>query len=523
MTHQTVKFKNRHLTIIIVMVLIVILFPSTCLGNPIYGVHVINVSAMGEIGGGQDGVISNNYIFRFTSMGKCSVYKVETGSYICSFQLDKYEKIKSHSNSACFGKSFYSTKDEFPLLYCNIYNNHVNDKDKKLGTCCVYRIIRNGSIFSSQLVQVIRIGFVEDTTMWKSGSSDVRPYGNFIIDIDNNSLYAYTMRDTNRTTRFFRFSVPTLEEGSYDEYIGCNVVTLNSSDINSYFDIPYSYYIQGVCYYDGKVFSLEGFTESGRLKVIDLNEKKLLIEYPTAQYFGQTEPEMIVQQDGIFYYADVSGNLYTFSISSEHIWDKGFIKRKPNYKSTGIKLFTCTICGQVKEETIPVLDRFSLASCTVSGIKNKTYNGKRITQTLSIKHNNTTLKQGTDFTVSYKNNINTGIAKIILTGKEKYKESITKTFYIKPARTQISKLIPSIGRVKLNWNKAKSGTGYEVQYKIRGTRKYQSTLIKGLKKNSRTIKSLEKKTYQFRVRAYKKVGRKMLYSKWSKVRTVKVK
>ena len=72
--------------------------------------------------------------------------------------------------------------------------------------------------------------------------------------------------------------------------------------------------------------------------------------------------------------------------------------------------------------------------------------------------------------------------------------------------------------------KAESGTGYEIQYKINGTSKYKSVSTKSINSNSISIKKLKSgKQYQFRIRVYTKVGKKVLTSKWSKVKTTRTK
>ncbi len=59
-----------------------------------------------------------------------------------------------------------------------------------------------------------------------------------------------------------------------------------------------------------------------------------------------------------------------------------------------------------------------------------TYNGKAKKPAVTVKVDGTTLKNGTDYTVSYKNNINAGTAKAIITGKGNYQGTVTKTFTI---------------------------------------------------------------------------------------------
>lgn len=41
--------------------------------------------------------------------------------------------------------------------------------------------------------------------------------------------------------------------------------------------------------------------------------------------------------------------------SGEHVWDNGVVKTEPTYDTTGIKTFTCTVCGMTRDETIEKL------------------------------------------------------------------------------------------------------------------------------------------------------------------------
>lgn len=101
----------------------------------------------------------------------------------------------------------------------------------------------------------------------------------------------------------------------------------------------------------------------------------------------------------------------------------------------------------------------------------------------------------------------------------------------KPKKTQISRIVSKGGRkIVIVW-KAKPGvSGYQIQCSLKknfkkGTKTYT---IKGKKKTSKTIKKLKaKKKYFIRVRSFTKTkvnGKtKKVFSKWSKVKKVKVK
>lgn len=76
----------------------------------------------------------------------------------------------------------------------------------------------------------------------------------------------------------------------------------------------------------------------------------------------------------------------------------------------------------------------------------------------------------------------------------------------------------------LKWN-ISNGTGYQLQYSQSKKFKNKKTvIIKGRNTLSKTVKKLKKnKKYYFRIRAYDKVNGVKKYSKWSKIKSVKVK
>ena len=79
-----------------------------------------------------------------------------------------------------------------------------------------------------------------------------------------------------------------------------------------------------------------------------------------------------------------------------------------------------------------------ISECTVSGIRNKTYNGKAQTQNITVKDGDKTLVSGTDYTLAYKNNKNAGTASLTITGKGDYKGSVTKIFKIAKANNPMT-------------------------------------------------------------------------------------
>jgi hypothetical protein len=181
-----------------------------------------------------------------------------------------------------------------------------------------------------------------------------------------------------------------------------------------------------------------------------------------------------------------------------------------------------TITGQtVKSEKPKVI---SISNATVKVITDKVYSGKAIKPVLTVKLNGKTLKVGTDYTVSYKNNKNIGKATITIAGKGMYKGTKTAHFNIVPGKTSISKVKVGKKQIKVTWkkvSKAQKITKYQIRYKAKSAKKWTTKEVSA-KSGSITIKKLKKgKTYQVQVRSYKTVARVKYYSAWSKVKTSK--
>ncbi len=287
----------------------------------------LKYTELGNIEAVQDGAIFDGKLFVLGGGGSGAVYSLAPFAKIGALALDGKDIIKPHANSVCFGSTYYAAGDKYPLLYVNIYNNYASAEDRMEGTCCVYRVTETDGVFSTQLVQVIRIGFTEDLTLWKSkeNNGDVRPYGNFVVDTDRNKLYAFVMRDADKATRFFGFDLPALTEGVYSESYGCHLVTLDAADIESQFDTEYFNYMQGACYHDGMIFSNEGFhSASGSepvLRVVNLKGQKTEEVYQLAQAGLVKEPEVICVDaaDGSLYYAAADGVLRKLTVRGENL------------------------------------------------------------------------------------------------------------------------------------------------------------------------------------------------------------
>ena len=173
----------------------------------------------------------------------------------------------------------------------------------------------------------------------------------------------------------------------------------------------------------------------------------------------------------------------------------------------GSKHRECTICKKVLETAeIPALSRISISKASVTlSTSTYAYDGKAKKPGVTVKLNGKTLKNGTDYTVSYSNNTKVGTAKVTITGKGNYTGSVSKTFSIKnnfkkatvsgiSTKAFTGKNITQSITVKYNGKTLKKGTDYTVSYsnnkkigtatvKIAGKGSYTGTVTKTFKIN----------------------------------------
>ena len=187
-------------------------------------------------------------------------------------------------------------------------------------------------------------------------------------------------------------------------------------------------------------------------------------------------------------------------------------------KITGKSNYTGSV-----SKTYSIKNNFKKA--TVSGISNKSYTGKNITQSITAKYNGKTLKKGTDYTVSYSSNKSIGTATVKIAGKGSYTGTITKTFKINPAKQEIQKLTAKSKAFFVDWAQKGSATGYEIQYATNS--KFTSAkkvTITNNKTDKATVSKLSgKKKYYVRVRSYTTVKGTKYYGAWSASKSVTTK
>jgi len=246
------------------------------------------------------------------------------------------------------------------------------------------------------------------------------------------------------------------------------------------------------------------------LSRISISKASVTLSTSTYAYDGKTKtPSVTVKVNGKTLKKDTD---YTVSYSNNTKVGTATVKITGKGNYTGSVSKTYSIKNDFKKATI-------------SGISNKSYTGKNITQSITVKYNGKTLKKGTDYTVSYSNNKNIGTATVKIAGKGSYTGTITKTFKINPAKQEIQKLTAKSKAFFVDWAQKGSATGYEIQYATNS--KFTSAkkiTITNKKTDTKTISKLSgKKKYYVRVRSYTTVKGTKYYGAWSASKSVTTK
>ena len=195
---------------------------------------------------------------------------------------------------------------------------------------------------------------------------------------------------------------------------------------------------------------------------------------------------------------------------------------EPYFRGTLTKTFkilqanNSITASNVKKTQSTKAQTFSLGAAVKGGAK------------LSYKSNNKNVTVNSSGKVTIAANY-TGESAITITAAatKNYKAAQkTVTLTVNPSGTSITKCTNiKTKKADIQWKKNGSATGYEVQYSTNKT--FKSGVKTKSITNASTIKYTaagltSQKTYYVRVRAYKTVGKKKLYSSWSGIKTVKI-
>ena len=190
----------------------------------------------------------------------------------------------------------------------------------------------------------------------------------------------------------------------------------------------------------------------------------------------------------------------------------------PVYSDDGSITHTCIFCGRTY---FPKTLKLSSTSFK--------YNGRVHRPTVILKNGKAKTVSKSNYTIKYsnKNSKKVGEYKVTIECKGDYKGTKVLTYKIKPKGATIKKVKSNKKAFKVYWYRnTNQTTGYEIQYST--NKKFKSgnktVNIKNNKTTSKKIKNLKKKKkYYVRIRTYKTVKGKKIYSSWSKTLKVKTK
>ena len=158
-------------------------------------------------------------------------------------------------------------------------------------------------------------------------------------------------------------------------------------------------------------------------------------------------------------------------------------------------------------------------------VSNVTYNGKAQKPSVKVYSGKKRLSSKY-YTVSYKNNKNVGYGTVTVKGKGNYsKASGTAKFKNNLKTTKLSSAKSTKRKTfTTTWKKTGGNSGWQVQYST--NKKFRSGVRTVNLKSSNTRLTVRKlksrKNYYVRIRSYKKVGKQTWYSRWSSVKSVRI-
>lgn len=171
-----------------------------------------------------------------------------------------------------------------------------------------------------------------------------------------------------------------------------------------------------------------------------------------------------------------------------------------NNVNAGTATITVTGVGKYsgKQTANFIIEPKSIQSCDTTDVQDRTYTGDAYTPDVTVSDGGKVLTKGVDYTVTYTNNTNPGMASILIQGTSS-NYSGTKIVSFKISAVAVKGLKASnvkYNSLKLKWTKQGYADGYQICDS-------KSKVIKTVKTNSATISGLTAgKTYKYKVRSY---------------------
>ena len=198
-------------------------------------------------------------------------------------------------------------------------------------------------------------GFVID-----KGGPEPNPDVNEIVCISSNPVVTFKLEDgTVVDTQYLSYgdritSVPEAPEKAGKIFVGWGDVTAPIVSDTTFIAEYKAVATYMVSYYDeSKTVALYAESvPSGSASVYKgTTPCKAPTEGYTYEFTGWSADTSNVTRD-----MDVTAVFKAIPTTHDHVWDEGKVTKQPTCKETGIKTYTCTVCGETRTEVIPTID-----------------------------------------------------------------------------------------------------------------------------------------------------------------------
>lgn len=164
-----------------------------------------------------------------------------------------------------------------------------------------------------------------------------------------------------------------------------------------------------------------------------------------------------------------------------------------------------------------------IINAAVTPISELIYTGAELMPEPVVTYQDKTLVNGTDYTVSYTNNQNIGVATVTITGKAIFYGTQSLEFKIMPRQmTAIKAKKKSDDSITLSWKKDNSVSGYQIYRATSLDGKYKkiATITKKSTKKYKDTKLANGQCYYYKIRSYKTVNDKKWYGAFSEIKAL---
>lgn len=213
-------------------------------------------------------------------------------------------------------------------------------------------------------------------------------------------------------------------------------------------------------YYSGGTLVLEGcsktnFASTSReitwyIERANIADEDISLEYENCKYDGTAKkPKVTIKDSRSAIYHNTANELTEgtdFTVSYLNNTAAGqatvSIKGKGNYKGNTNRTFTIS-----NEATL-----IDIGQATVN-VANASYTGSAVKPKVTVTYNGITLTEGTDYNLSYSNNINIGTGKVTVNGIGRYSGSKNEDFSISKKNLNDATIQIAVGKAVYNYGK----------------------------------------------------------------------